>query len=169
MACHTRILSSVGAPLTPAALDFQQLVKNTISTYCQIADEYTGENVGQKMSEKLQENKVFEKTQMISQDSGSNMVAGFGIFDLPSLPCLAHIIQNVVNNDGLGKSDSVIGKLLATARKLVSHFKHSPKATENLKKFQKALLLSDKGHHLLRAELTRWNTQISITNGSADG
>uniref|UniRef100_A0A915KK19 Uncharacterized protein n=1 Tax=Romanomermis culicivorax TaxID=13658 RepID=A0A915KK19_ROMCU len=48
------------------------------------------------------------KKQMILQDNGSNMVTGFQIFDLPSLLCLAHIIQNDVNNDGLGKSDSVI-------------------------------------------------------------
>uniref|UniRef100_A0A915I1D6 Uncharacterized protein n=1 Tax=Romanomermis culicivorax TaxID=13658 RepID=A0A915I1D6_ROMCU len=50
-------------------------------------------------------------------------------------------------------------KLLATARKLVSHFKHWLKATENLKKFQEAFLPSDKGNHLLQAELTHWNAQ----------
>ena len=56
----------------------------------------------------LHDNKGFEKMQIILRDNGTNMVAGFQDYGLPGAPCLAHIIQNVVNNDGLGKSESAI-------------------------------------------------------------
>jgi len=62
------------------------------------------------MKAMLKENNVLEKLQVIVRDSGTNMVAGFRDANLPSLPCLAHIIQNVINCDALGEKNGIIGK-----------------------------------------------------------
>ena len=60
-------------------------------------NEHMGMAVAQKNSEMLERLKVRAKLQVILWDRGSNMVAGFAQAEIPSLPCLAHILQCSIN------------------------------------------------------------------------
>lgn len=63
---------------------------------------------------------------MSVHDNGMNIAAGFCDSNIPSVPCLAHIIQNVVQK-GLLKSETPVTRLLSLAKKLVGQLIAHPK------------------------------------------
>ena len=73
-----------------------------------------------------------------------------------SLCCTAHCLQLCVN-DGL-LADSKIECMVAAAKKLVGHFKHSIVAGEALKQRQAQMGIKEK--QLIQSCVTRWSSQL---------
>ena len=88
------------------------------------------------------------------RDGGSNFVAGFNRFGVPSITCLAHGLQHVIHDGVLAQKD--VQDLLAAGRKIVGHYKHSNVAFHLLQRIQAQLEL--KMCALYQDEPTRWNS-----------
>ena len=76
-----------------------------------------------------------------------------------SLGCFSHMIQLVVH-DGLLSQRSV-SDALASGRKIIGHFKHSPLATSRLETVQTGLGMPVK--RLIQDVPTRWNSTFYMT------
>lgn len=66
------------------------------------------------------------KVHLIVRDNARNMVKAMEDSGLNSIPCMAHTLQLAVNEGVL--SQRSISDIIASGRKIVGHFKHSPLA-----------------------------------------
>ncbi|KAI7814064.1 putative zinc finger BED domain-containing protein 4-like [Triplophysa rosa] len=94
------------------------------------------------------------KVHVILRDNASNMKKAIKDLGVPSLGCVAHSFQLVIN-EGLLSQRSV-SDALAGARKIVGHFKHSPSSYSSLEDIQRELHLPVK--RLQQDVKTRWNS-----------
>lgn len=88
------------------------------------------------------------------------MVIDYGLLKIRNMPCIAHIInllvQGAVNSDSNEKIKSVIKH----CKSIVNHFKYSPKAYEKLRSIQQ-----DQNKPTLKViqeVFTRWNSLFLI-------
>lgn len=84
-------------------------------------------------------------------DNGRNISKVLDERNLPSLPCIAHTLQLIVNEGLL--SQRSITDVVATARKIVGHFKHSTLVYSQLHDIQAQLGQPSK-RHILYATVT---------------
>ncbi len=94
------------------------------------------------------------KVHVILRDNASNMKKAMDDLGVPSLGCVAHSLQLVVN-EGLLSQRSV-SDAIASARKIVGHFKHSPLAYSRLEDIQREFQMPLK--RLQQDVKTRWNS-----------
>ncbi|KAJ4947185.1 hypothetical protein JOQ06_009223 [Pogonophryne albipinna] len=80
-----------------------------------------------------------DKVHVVMRDNAANMKKAFADMGVQSLGCFAHTLQLVVIQ-GLLAQRSIIDAV-ANARKLVGHFKHSPKAYSILEDIQVVIIL----------------------------
>lgn len=130
---------------------------------------FSGSHTGQALSKYTAE--VVEQFQVhahqiscITHDEAANQVAAARMltekFGWPSNVCMAHMMQTAIRH--ALDSCHVIRRLLACARKLVGHFKHSSLATEALDKKQVQLQSGCDERkppvHVVQDVSTRWNS-----------
>ncbi len=94
------------------------------------------------------------KVHVIVRDNAANMCKAMQDAHLPNLPCMAHTLQLAVT-EGLLSQRSVTD-IVATGRKIVGHFKHSPLAYSRLQDVQAQLGQPKK--RLQQNVPTRWNS-----------
>ncbi|KAJ4927914.1 hypothetical protein JOQ06_015715 [Pogonophryne albipinna] len=95
-----------------------------------------------------------DKVHVVMRDNAANMKKAFADMGVQSLGCFAHTLQLVVIQ-GLLAQRSIIDAV-ANARKLVGHFKHSPKAYSILEDIQKDLHMPTQ--RLQQDVSVRWNS-----------
>lgn len=78
-----------------------------------------------------------ERVHVILRDNARNMEKAMKDAQFPSLPCMSHTLQLVVQEGVL--SQRSIGDIIAIGRRIVGHFKHSPLAYSRLQTVQKQL------------------------------
>ncbi|KAJ4939549.1 hypothetical protein JOQ06_028997 [Pogonophryne albipinna] len=96
------------------------------------------------------------RVHVILRDNARNMVKAMDDLEVKSVGCVAHTLQLAVH-EGLLSQRSVI-EALATARKIVGHFKHSPLAYSRLEDIQKDLKMDVK--RLQQDVQVRWNSSL---------
>lgn len=97
-----------------------------------------------------------EKVHIILRDNAKNMEKAMRDANLPSLPCMAHSLQLAVVNGVM--SQCSISDIIASGRRIIGHFKHSPLAYSPLQSIQKQL-----GQPIKRLQQdipTRWNSTL---------
>lgn len=94
------------------------------------------------------------KVHVILRDNASNMKKAMDDLGVPSLGCVVHSLQLVVNEELL--SQRSMNDAIASARKIVGHFKHSPLAYSRLEDIQRKFQTPLK--HLQQDVKTRWNS-----------
>lgn len=97
-----------------------------------------------------------EKVHVILRVNAKNMEKAMRDADLPSLPCMAHTLQLAVSEGVL--SQRSFSDVIASGRRIVSHFKHSQLAYSRLQSIQKQL-----GQPIKRLQQdvpTRWNSTL---------
>ncbi len=94
------------------------------------------------------------KVHVILRDNASNMKKVMDDLGVPSLGCVVHSLQLVVN-EGLLSQRSV-SDAIASARKIVGHFKHSPLAYSRLEDIQHEFQMPL--NRLQQDVKTRWNS-----------
>lgn len=119
---------------------------------------HTGNNLCNFITQTLREWKLHTKVVAIVRDNARNITSGLETSEFEHLSCLAHTLQLVVK-DGLLNNKNV-NNLIANGRRIVGHFKHSCKATKELKKAQDILQM--KKHKLIQDEPTRWNSSLHM-------
>lgn len=97
-----------------------------------------------------------ERVHVVLRDNARNMVKALDDANLKSLPCLAHTLQLVVNEGQLAQRSIV--DIVATGRRIVGHFKHSPLAYSRLYDIQAQLGQPRK--RLQQDVSTRWNSTV---------
>ena len=93
------------------------------------------------------------------------MLLGVSLPRWPDIPCFGHTLQLCV---GAGLNTIAVSKLIATARKLIGHFKHSSLAMSALMEKQKALNIPE--HRLVHrlVVINRWNSSYSMLERLAE-
>ena len=94
------------------------------------------------------------KVHAIVSDNARNMTKAMEDSNLKGIRCMAHTLQLAVNEGVL--SQRSIADVIATGRKIVGHFKHSPLAYGRLQAIQEQLGMPPK--RLQQDVSTRWNS-----------
>lgn len=94
------------------------------------------------------------KIHLLVHDSGSNMIKGVRDAGYDSGRCFIHSLQRAIEESL--KSQPEILQMIATARRIVTHFNHSGLAEQKLKSIQQELNLPN--HQLVQDVSTRWNS-----------
>ena len=120
----------------------------------EFSESHTGENIATELKEILGEwNMSLENLVAATTDNGSNIVLTTEMLDWTRMPCFSHTLQLAV--EVILKIPEVV-KALARCRRLVTHFRHSPRSTHLLRQKQTDL------HHpqevLTQDVSTRWNS-----------
>ena len=121
--------------------------------------QHTAVNIIEKLKEIMQSYELdFSKVIALVHDQGSNMQLTGEMLEVESgcesLSCAAHKFQLCVEE---ALSINVITRALGASRKLVGHFRHSPLASNALRKRQESM-----GTPVLKLQqdcATRWNSQ----------
>ncbi|XP_057694491.1 zinc finger BED domain-containing protein 4-like [Corythoichthys intestinalis] len=96
------------------------------------------------------------RVHVIVRDNARNLKKAMDDMEMKSVGCLAHTLQLAVH-DGLLSQRSVVDTL-ATARKIIGHFKHSPLAYSRLEDIQRELKMDVK--RLQQDVQVRWNSSL---------
>ena len=125
------------------------------------SERHTGINLAQKLKEVVEEWEIVDTVRMVSHDQGSNMKAAMEILhdelNWQHLHCTAHCLQLCIL---AGFKINSIDRLLAAAKKIVTHFHHSVVASEALK--QKQIDMNMSGKKLINSCVTRWNSTYEM-------
>lgn len=120
---------------------------------------HTGENIAAMFEEMFRSWKINkDRVHLVVRDNASNMVKAMTDASLPHLGCFAHTLQLVVH-DGVLTQRAVVD-MLATSRRIVSHFRRSCLAYDSLRNIQANLGLPQ--HRLVQDEPTRWNSTLHM-------
>lgn len=113
---------------------------------------HTGEYIAEAFHEMFCSWEINKQDQvhLVVRDNASNMVKAMSDAELPDLGCFAHTLQLVVNEGVL--SQRTVIDLIATARKIVGHFRRSCLAYDQLREIQRNLGLPQ--HCLIQDEPT---------------
>ena len=118
---------------------------------------HTGTLIRDMMREMLGRWEIpLEKVHVVLRDNASNMRKGMAEVPVKSLGCLAHTLQLVVK-EGLLAQRSV-NDAIANGRSIVTHFKHSNAAVDNLEAIQEDMNQPTK--RLQQDVKTRWNSTL---------
>ena len=122
-------------------------------------DSHTGEYLAEVYKKMFSNwNISANQVHLVLRDNAANMAKAMREASLPSFGCFAHSLQLVVH-DGVLSQRAVVD-LLATCRKIVGHFKHSPVAYSRLRSIQERL---DIPQHRLQQDIrTRWNSSLHM-------
>lgn len=116
---------------------------------------HTGENIAKELNTVAIRWDIEKgKIHLLIHDSGANMVKGVRLAEYDSARCFIHTLQRAIN-ESLQAQDEVT-TMIATGRRLVTHFNHSGLAQEKLLAIQKELNLPE--HQLVQDISTRWNS-----------
>ena len=99
---------------------------------------------------KIDKNKVH----VILRDNAANMKKAMDQLGVPSLGCVAHLLQLVVHQGLLAQR--AVSNAIANGRKIVTHFKYSPKAYSELEDVEEELNIEPK--RLQQDVQTRWSS-----------
>lgn len=130
-----------------------------ILSTCPFPGQHTAVNIVEKIKEILETYSIkIDKVVGIVHDQGSNMRLTCEMLEstssCDSISCAAHKLQLCIEE---GLSINIISGAIAAARRLVGHFRHSPLATNELRKRQESM-----GSPVMKLQQdcpTRWNSQ----------
>ncbi|KAI4812432.1 hypothetical protein KUCAC02_023820, partial [Chaenocephalus aceratus] len=153
IALTTDLWSSGVAPMSLLSLTAHWIDSSfTLHNVVLHASELRGSHTSMRIRNAIEE--MLAKVHVVMRDNAANMKKAFADMGVQSLGCFAHTLQLVVIQ-GLLAQRSIIDAV-ANARKLVGHFKHSPKAYSILEDIQKDLHMPTQ--RLQQDVSVRWNS-----------
>ena len=140
-----------------ASWKMQNFVLETVS----FPERHTGVNIAEKLKEITERWGILRYVLTVSHDQAANMEAAVHIlideYNWQSVPGVAHRLQLCVL---AGLNISAIDRLIAAAKKIVSHFSHSVVATVALKEKQDQMKID--AQELVNSSATRWNSTYEM-------
>lgn len=143
--------------LTAQFIDHEFKLHQVILHCREFPGSHTGEAIATAFEDMLKSWGISkEKVHVILRDNARNMEKAMKDANLPSLPCMAHTLQLAVSEGIL--SQRTISDILAAARRIVGHFKHSQVAYTRLHELQ--VQLGQPQKRLQQDIATRWNSSF---------
>ncbi len=104
---------------------------------------HTGVNIATKIENLLQFWNIDKsKVHLIRRDNAANIIKGCKEANIEHEGCFIHSLQLVINKSLQTQNDVL--DMITAARKIVTHFSHSPQACEKLEKLQSDLSMPHK-------------------------
>lgn len=120
----------------------------------EMPERHTGENPANKLKSAVAEFNLDGKVSTVVHDNARNMNSvGKKCPEWDDLNCFGHTIQLCIKHC---PDIPAVSKLIARARKIVGHFKHSTTVMAEMRKRQKLFELPQ--HELIQNVTTRWNS-----------
>lgn len=135
-------------------IDRQFNLKHVVLSIKHFEGQHTATNIAMSLQEIANLWDIREKIHIVIHDNGRNIVKAVSDAELASARCFIHTIQLIVNDCLKVQLD--VTQMIATGRKIVTHFNHSGTAQEKLHSVQKDLGLPQ--HELVQDVSTRWNS-----------
>ena len=124
-----------------------------------LLESHTGDYLSSKFLEMFEKwNIPVEKVHIVLRNNGANIIKALRVSEVSSQGCMAHTLQLVLKQSVLQHEE--VKNLLKQGRAILGHFKHSPTATESLRKLQKRIGAPE--HNLLQDVPTRWNSSLEM-------
>ena len=120
----------------------------------QVKMDHTAENIKTELKRITDEWDITDKISCIVTDSAANMIAAARLTGWRHLPCFAHTL-NLILQEATEK-DAELAELRQKCRSIVTYFKQSVKARDELTDVQKQMGGEEK--KLIRDVVTRWNS-----------
>ncbi|KAJ4931029.1 hypothetical protein JOQ06_025329 [Pogonophryne albipinna] len=145
IALTTDLWSSGVAPmsllsLTADWIDSSFTLHNVVLHASELCGSHTSMRIRNAIEEMLAKWDIDnDKVHVVMRDNAANMKKAFADMGVQSLGCFAHTLQLVVIQDLLAQRSII--DAVANARKLVGHFKHSPKAYSILEDIQVVIII----------------------------
>ncbi|XP_046805012.1 LOW QUALITY PROTEIN: zinc finger BED domain-containing protein 4-like [Lucilia cuprina] len=134
------------------SLEFKRV--NIVLRCESIEGSHTGDVIKSTILSMINEWQISDKVHCVVHDKGSNMIRAMNLTNFLHINCSVHQLQLCIKN-ALNLKE--IQGLIATNRKLVSHFNHSLLAKEKLSNIQKNKL-NQKPLGVIQDCPTRWNS-----------
>ena len=136
------------------------LRKSAVLQVKQLEGSHTGETICKSIESMIEYWKISkERIHLVLTDNASNMKKALRDANLSGFGCFAHSLQLV--NDGV-ITQRVVIDVLAVARSIVGHFKHSTLACHLLDEIRERLDIPK--HKLQQDEPTQWNSTLFMFN-----
>ena len=120
----------------------------------EMPERHTGENLANELKSAVAEFNLDGKVSTVVHDNARKMNSvGKKCPEWDDLNCFGHTIQLCIKQC---RDISAVSKLIARARKIVGHFKHSTTVMAEMRKRQKLFELPQ--HELIQTVTTRWNS-----------
>ena len=145
--------------ITAHFIDDDWKLVSAVLTTSQFPGSHTGERIAQKLRQSIALFDVPEdKIAAIVQDEAANAVLAGSILHeecgWESCACAAHLLQTSIRH--AIDSNRAVQNVLAACRRLVTHFKHSNQATEELLRIEAQMEIGQL--KLVQDVATRWNS-----------
>ncbi|XP_078487107.1 zinc finger BED domain-containing protein 4-like [Ciona intestinalis] len=126
-------------------------------SYVLSCNELEGSHTAQHILEEIKHQEALWDIQLryMVSDNAANVVKALRDGEIKGVRCMAHTINLVVHH-ALKNSQRTVNDTVAVARRIVTHFHHSPRACGMLKSVQMDLNLPK--HKLIQDVPTRWNS-----------
>ncbi|XP_037826718.1 zinc finger BED domain-containing protein 4-like [Lucilia sericata] len=138
------------------SLEFQRV--NLILRCESIEGSHTGDVIKSTILSMINEWQISDKVHCVVHDKRANMIRAMNLTNFLHINCSVHQLQLCIKN-ALNLKE--IQELIATNRKLVSHFNHSLLAKEKLSNIQKNKL-NQKPLGVIQDCPTRWNSTYDM-------
>ena len=135
---------------------FENKLKSAVLAATEISEWHTAENIAAAISTIFEEWSISTKVITIVSDNGANIKKAIENLNKRHHPFVAHTL-NLCVTDAI-KQVSELSALLSTCRSLVTHFKHTTLASEQLKEMQRQMCLPEL--KLKQDVATRWNSSL---------
>lgn len=125
----------------------------------EMRESHTGANIGNLLSDILNEWGIKDKIVTIVSDNGANIKNAINVYlGKHHHPCVAHTLNLSINEAIMSNKDFL--DVLKKCRSLVGHFKHSVFASEKLKELQTQMGLPQL--KVIQDVSTRWNSSFHM-------
>ena len=146
--------------LTAQFIDENYVLQRDVLHSQEFSGSHTAVRIAEAFRDMFQAWGIEEKVHVILRDNASNMRKAMIDAGYPSLPCMAHTLQLVVNEGILAQR--AIKDIVAMGRRIVGHFKHSVLNYSKLFEIQKDVNPDQQTKRLQQDVQTRWNSTVAM-------
>ena len=135
------------------------VVKNNVLVTVNTEERHTADNLADFLTNVACEWEIEKKISAIVHDNASNIEAALRRLPFESISCFAHTLQLSIKK---GLAIKEVDSALADASRIVTHFKHSVVALDELRKRQELFQLPKQT--LIQQVKTRWNSAYDMVS-----
>ena len=155
--CWTSAATESYVSVTADYVTLQWEIASSVLVCHAVTERHTIEHLAEELLCAAREWNVENKLSATTTDNARNTVGAIHQLKWRHIPCFGHTLQIGVHT---GLQLPSVSAVVARAKKIVGHFRHSYVATRALQEKQRALNLPE--HKLIQDVVTRWNSTLEM-------